>query len=167
MTEITASERRLRAALDRIDRLLDAGSTLRKPDHGAGAADQARIDALQHALAEARAGQEAAEGQAARLSEANEGLAAANRLLIEADETGGIGTDEAVQALEAEIAALREARAAEMAQMAEIMLEVERMLEPAAPAAAEAGSARDGDPALSSDDAADHVGDEGDGHGRG
>ena len=124
MSDITASERRLSAALDRIDHLLDLGphpvaqtpvpEPADQPDAGALADLQARLDA--------------ATDQAARLSEANEALIAANRDLLDAQATGGIGPDESRAALEAELAALRAARAAEMAQMSEIMTELERLL---------------------------------------
>ncbi|MDM7458431.1 MAG: hypothetical protein P3W94_003555 [Paracoccus sp. (in: a-proteobacteria)] len=167
MTEITASERRLRAALDRIDRILDAGVAPHVPSHESDAPHLARIGALEHALAEARAGQDAAEGHAARLSAANEDLAAANRLLIEADETGGIGMDEAIQALEAEITALREARAAEMAQMEAIMLEVEHMLGSATPTATEGKSVHEAHAVNNDAGSVDAVGNEGDDDGRG
>lgn len=158
MSDINASERRLSAALDRLGQLLDAAPrpaaadprqiealTLQlqeaeaqnarlnrelemarqgtaQPDHGADLADlQARI--------------EAASEQAARLAAANEDVVAANRSLIEAQDTGGIGVDEVRDALEAEIQALRAARAAEMAQMSEIMAELERLLAEDAPLA--------------------------------
>ncbi|MFN3275263.1 MAG: hypothetical protein ACK41U_11370 [Paracoccus sp. (in: a-proteobacteria)] len=146
MTEITASERRLSAALDRIDRVLEAGTqpaAAPLPDTGSAAdrdALQASADALAQALAEARDRQRQSAEEAARLSAANEDLAAANRLLIEARDTGGITGDEVAQALEAEIAALRAARAAEMAQMGDIMAELERLLAPEAEAEAGAGA---------------------------
>ncbi|RJL05681.1 hypothetical protein D3P06_06025 [Paracoccus aestuarii] len=113
MSDITASERRLSAALDRLDQLLDRPAP--QPDHAPG------LDNLQARL-------DAATEQAARLSAANEDLIAANRDLLEAQQTGGIGPDEARAALEAELSALRAARAAEMTQMSEIMAELERLL---------------------------------------
>ncbi|MBW7055965.1 hypothetical protein KY389_04550 [Paracoccus bogoriensis] len=122
MTEISASERRLSAALDRIDQLLEAGAA--RPRMG----DDPRVGQLEAALAEAEIRLREAQDGAARLSAANDGLAAANRLLIEAAETGGVTRDEAIDALRAEIAALRAAREAEMAQMAEIMAELGRLL---------------------------------------
>ena len=122
MTEISASERRLSAALDRIDQLLEAGTA--RPRAG----DDPRVGPLQTALSQTEARLRDAQDGAARLSAANDVLASANRLLIEAAETGGITRDEAVEALEAEIAALRAAREAEMAQMAEIMAELGRLL---------------------------------------
>lgn len=131
MTEITASERRLSAALDRIDQLLESGGG------GRLAAVTAERDGLRAELeavkvggsvADLEARLQAASELAARLSAANEDLMAANRLLLEAGETGGVGTDEARDALEAEIEALRAARTAEMTQMGDIMAELERLL---------------------------------------
>ncbi|WP_211242194.1 hypothetical protein [Paracoccus gahaiensis] len=143
MSDITASERRLSAALDRLDRLLEtapapaadpgliarlteerdaalarAEATGPAPEEGS---DSAVLTDLQVRL-------EAAIEQSARLSTANEELMTANRDLLDAQATGGIGPDETRAALEAEIAALRAARAAEMAQMSEIMTELERLL---------------------------------------
>lgn len=127
MTEISASERRLSAALDRIDQLLEAGTARpRGPQENAG--DDPRLGQLETALSETEARLREAQDGAARLSAANDELAAANRLLIEAAETGGVTRDEALEALQAEIAALRAAREAEIAQMAEIMAELARLL---------------------------------------
>lgn len=118
MSDITASERRLRAALDRMDKMLDEAprpaAAVPVADDGALAGLQARLDA--------------ATEQAAGLSAANEELIGANRDLLDAQETGGIGADEQMAALQAELSALRAARAAEMAQMSEIMAELERLL---------------------------------------
>lgn len=122
MTEISASERRLSAALDRIDQLLEAGTARPRAD------DDPRLGQLETALSETEARLREAQDGAARLSAANDELAAANRLLIEATETGGVTRDEALEALQAEIAALRAAREAEIAQMAEIMAELARLL---------------------------------------
>ncbi|WP_411837334.1 hypothetical protein [Paracoccus sp. ME4] len=144
MSDITASERRLSAALDRMDQLLDAGLPARadtgliaeltqqrdealarlaeRPD----AAPEAAADTVDLGGLQARL--DAATEQAAALARANDALIAANRDLIEAQETGGIGPDEQMAALEAELDALRAARAAEMAQMSEIMTELERLL---------------------------------------
>ena len=144
MSDITASERRLSAALDRMDQLLDAGLPARA-DTGLIAEltrqrDEAlarlaeRPDAAPEAAADTvdlgglQAHLDAATEQAAALARANDALIAANRDLIEAQETGGIGPDEQMAALEAELDALRAARAAEMAQMSEIMTELERLL---------------------------------------
>ncbi|SCY12987.1 hypothetical protein [Paracoccus tibetensis] len=140
MTEITASERRLSAALDRIDQLLETGSPAAARQLAALTAER---DALQAQLAAAQAEDMSARlqtlsEQAARLAAANEDLMAANRQLIEAQETGGIGADETREALEAEIEALRAARTAEMTQMGDIMAELERLL-------AEDGERKDGE----------------------
>lgn len=158
MSDITASERRLSAALDRMDQLLDAtprpaasdprqfetltlqlkqaeaendrlGRELEAARQGTGQPDQAPD------LADLRAQMEAVAEQAARLASANEDLVAANRNLLDAQTTGGVGVDEVRDALEAEIQALRAARAAEMAQMSEIMAELERLLAEDAPLA--------------------------------
>lgn len=118
MSDITASERRLRAALDRMDKMLDAAP---RPAAAAPVADDGALAGLQARL-------DAATEQAADLSAANEELIGANRDLLDAQETGGIGADEQMAALQAELSALRAARAAEMAQMSEIMAELERLL---------------------------------------
>lgn len=82
----------------------------------------------------------AAGQEAARLSAANEALAAANRALIEA---AGLPRDEALAALEAEVEALRAARAAEMAQMGDIIDTLDRMAgEAAAPETADVDGER-------------------------
>lgn len=148
MSDITASERRLSAALDRLDQLLEAGPRRDSTDSGAVAEltrrltdAEARNADLERLLAQApkpaaddagladlQQRLDAASEQSARLSAANEELMAANRNLIDADQTGGIGEDERREALEAEISALRAAREAEMAQMSEIMTELERLL---------------------------------------
>lgn len=143
MTDISVSERRLSAALDRIDQLLEAGLSRRAtgPDQDAAARlDQALAEnaQLKHALEaqpladgspdEAARRLAAATEQAVRLAAANDDLAAANRLLIEAA-SGDSDRVEAVSiALEAEIEALRAARAAEIAQLGDIMQELERLL---------------------------------------
>lgn len=119
MSDITASERRLRAALDRMDKMLDAAP--RPAAAAAPVADDGALAGLQARL-------DAATEQAAGLSAANEELIGANRDLLDAQETGGIGADEQMAALQAELSALRAARAAEMAQMSEIMAELERLL---------------------------------------
>lgn len=150
MSDISVSERRLSAALDRIDRLLEAGTArpaVAAPDdalqqrledlqaqntrlaaenaalragHGA-AADAAELDEAQARLA-------SASEQAARLAAANDDLAAANRALIDAASGSG-DADQAIRdAMSAEIEALHAARAAEIAQMGDIMIELERLL---------------------------------------
>ena len=161
MSDITASERRLSAALDRLDQLLEAGQK-RDGDHPGALADltrrlaeaESRNADLERQLSEGQpaadtsqlfdlqARLETASEQSARLSAGNEDLMAANRNLIDAEQTGGVGEDERREALEAEIAALRAAREAEMAQMSEIMTELERLLaqdQAAAPSVADKG----------------------------
>lgn len=157
MTDISVSERRLSAALDRIDQLLEAGAgrssvSAPAPDPSAVAALQQRIEDLQAqntrlaaelaalrteqgtpleaALAEARTRLSGASEQAARLAAANDDLAAANRTLIDAASGSGDTEQASIEALEAEIEALRAARAAEIAQMGDIMVELERLLAP-------------------------------------
>lgn len=151
MTDISVSERRLSAALDRIDQLLEAGLYRRPSDPAEADTDlQAQLDAVlsentqlrreldnsdatppvsdDAALAEAARRIAATTEQAARLAAANDDLAAANRILIEAA-AGQSDRVEAVSiALEAEIEALRAARAAEIAQLGDIMLELERLM---------------------------------------
>ena len=160
MIDIKASERRLAAALDRIDYLLETAppaqtATDRSTPDTAQLqgqldkvqAENARLsDALSIALAAPAATGTPADAppdapkntgndrlsslsdQAARLSLANEELAAANRGLIEALSGQTDGVEAVALALEAEIEALRAARAAEIAQIADIMAELQRML---------------------------------------
>lgn len=171
MSDISVSERRLSAALDRIDQLLEEGVGRRPAAPGPAGQDdpalQSRIDDLQAenarlagelaalradrggpleaALAEARARLSGAGEQAARLAAANDELAAANRALIESAAGEGDPEETALVALEAEIEALRAARATEIAQMGDIMQELERLLA--------AGDARPASPARAGDDA--------------
>ncbi|MBK4215533.1 hypothetical protein JJJ17_06300 [Paracoccus caeni] len=171
MTDISVSERRLSAALDRIDQFLEAGPAART-DRAAPSADiglQTRLDA---ALAENRRLQDelaardtvsdeggdrlaSASEQAARLAAANDDLAAANRVLIEAASGQGDLAEAVSVALEAEIEALRAARAAEIAQLGDIMVELERLLagegegQAAGDATAEAAADSGGVPDLS------------------
>ena len=155
MSDIAASERRLSAALDRMDQLLDSSGFSRE---GAGTAisdpgvseelaavraenTQLRSEIDELRRAERPAGDEISEDavderladageQAARLAAANDELAAANQALIEA--VSGQGDADAVtsirQALEAEIEALRAARAAEISNLGDIIMELERLL---------------------------------------
>lgn len=131
MSDISISERRLSAALDRIDQYLDRGGVAQ----GSGASDlRVELEAAQARIAELmeRPATPASDGdmaeQAARLAAANDGLAAANRALIAAM----AGEDDRIEAiglaLEAEIEALRAARAADSAQLASLLVEVERLL---------------------------------------
>ncbi|MFC3168964.1 hypothetical protein [Paracoccus fontiphilus] len=131
MSDISVSERRLSAALDRIDRLLERGgfpAASSGPDLRAELdAAHAQIAALTEQLSRQGDGPALAE-QAARLAAANDELAAANRALIQAA-SGDSDRVEAVSvALEAEIEALRAARAAEAAQLSTLLAEVERLL---------------------------------------
>ncbi|MDO5632175.1 MAG: hypothetical protein Q4G22_10090 [Paracoccus sp. (in: a-proteobacteria)] len=144
MSDIATAERRLSAALDRIDYLLETGRLRQIPAAPASDSDlAARLDA---ALAEnERLSQELAVAQnhapaadtanrlqeaieeIARLALANEELSNANRALIEAQP--GENSDQAsIAALEAEIQALRAAREAEIAQLGDIMAELERLM---------------------------------------
>ena len=133
MSDISVSERRLSAALDRIDQFLDRGGVV----HAVPGADlraeleaaHARIEALTDQLEQ----QDMAE-QAARLAAANDDLAAANRALIQAAAGEGDVIETVTVALEAEIEALRAARAAEAAQLGALMAEVERLLAEEGPA---------------------------------
>ncbi|WEF23473.1 hypothetical protein [Paracoccus sp. S3-43] len=127
MSDISVSERRLSAALDRIDQFLDRGGPVHAA-HGPDlredlAAAQARIRMLTDQLGR----QDMAE-QAARLAAANDDLIAANRALIEEAGEEGDMVEAVSRALEAEIEALRAARAAEAAQLGALMAEVERLL---------------------------------------
>ena len=155
MSDISASERRLSAALDRLDQLLDTQPAA--VPAAAPGEDPAQIAALTRQLEQLQAEndqlRQAASVEApvvqqdqdqdqddlrrqldeatqrnAEMAVANDQLAEANRNLIEAQETGGIGADEIRDALEAEVKALRAARQAEIAQMGEIMAELERLL---------------------------------------
>lgn len=135
MSDISVSERRLSAALDRIDRFLErggmAGSASSAPDLKAEL-DQAhaQIAALTEQLS--RQGDRGEDPdlaeQAARLAAANDELTAANRALIQAASGDGDRVEAVSVALEAEIEALRAARAAEAAQLGSLLAEVERLL---------------------------------------
>lgn len=155
MKVLSAAERRLIAALDRLDNAVDEAARrmaeqpaarLEAPAASAPVAEgpispeiaelhgrqAATVEALQMRLAEADERLAAAGEQAARLAAANEELAQANRALMEAAggpeawaESGEVAT---FAALQAEIEALRAARAAEIAQMSEILDTLDRML---------------------------------------
>ncbi|WP_208021200.1 hypothetical protein [Paracoccus alkanivorans] len=149
MSEITASERRLSAALDRIDQLLETGRFRSAQPLAAGDPDlraaleatQAENARLRAEIAELRKSPDAvasddpgdrlfeAGEQAARLAAANDELAAANRVLIEtAAQADGDSVTAIREALEAEIEALRAARAAEISNLGDIIIELERLL---------------------------------------
>lgn len=154
MTDISRAERRLIAALDRLDHAVERGArriaqaAVMPPERGAAAQDSASdapvsaeiallhnrqaatLEAMQMRLAEAHERLASAGAQAARLAAANDELSRANRALIDAasGDWAGQGTDATRAALEAEIEALRAARTAEIAQMAEILDALDRML---------------------------------------
>lgn len=158
MSDISASERRLIAALDRLDLAIDRGAQglaqaqqgAPQPQtvHGASASEvethlataraenrrlsddlatlhdrqAATLEAMQVRLAEAHERLTGAGEQAGRLAAANDGLAAANRALVEAGgDWSGAGEAATIAALEAEIESLRATRAAEIAQMGDIL----------------------------------------------
>lgn len=171
MSDIAASERRLSAALDRMDQLLDssgfpregAGTAISDPDVSEELAAvraentqlRAEIDALRRAesasgngISEDAVDERLADAgeQVARLAAANDDLAAANQALIEA--VSGQGDADAVtsirQALDAEIDALRAARAAEISNLGDIIMELERLL-PESDGASSSGGHADAD----------------------
>lgn len=131
MGDLTVSEKRLIAALDRIDRSIeravsglraaqeDRGGSQQQGDELAGL--QVRLDEMHEKLGRMGA-------QAARLAAANEGLSQANRLLLSKADSGGIGADEERAALEAEIEALRAARDAEIGQVGDILQALDGLL---------------------------------------
>lgn len=156
MSELSFAERRLIAALDRLDYVVERAA-LRMAEHvqptapstavdGADGAARAvpemsaeiaalhdrqaaTLEAMQTRLNEAHERLASTGDQAARLAAANDDLARANRALIHAAESAdgwAAGGDTA--ALEAEIEALRAARAAEVEQMGEILDALDRML---------------------------------------
>ncbi|KRW93161.1 hypothetical protein [Paracoccus sp. MKU1] len=158
--DLNRSEKRLIAALDRIDQFLDRAALERHAPPPASSAEdvQARLheaqaenrrlsqelaalherqattfSACEARLAEAHRRLVQAGQEAARLAAANEVLAEANRALIEAQDGGG-SQDEIRRALEAEIESLRAERAAEVAQIGEIVEALDRMIDNPAPA---------------------------------
>lgn len=135
MSDISASERRLSAALDRIDQFLELGGGRRPAAPAQDSHMAAQLAALQARL-------DSVTGQLAELARANEELKAANRALIEA--TPGSDADDGVrQALEAEIGALRAARAAEIAHLGEVMAQLEHCMAGRDEAGAAADMAQD------------------------
>lgn len=166
MKDLSAAERRLIAALDRMDhaveraarRMAELGAAATAPASvapSAPAADvsaevaalhdrqAATVEAMQQQLGRAHERLAETGAHAAQLAAANDALAQANRQLAEA--AGGAPADWArdggaaiLAALEAELAALRAARAAEIAHMGEILDALDRMLgvPPAASSAA-------------------------------
>lgn len=159
--DLNASEKRLIAALDRIDHFLDRTGLMPAVADTSGieaelrqaqgenerlSQELLRLHERQAAEMEEREarlldmqGRLQATGQeAARLSSANEALAAANRAL-----TAGTGqpADDARRALEAEVESLRAARAAEIAQMGDVVDALDRMIGTPAPEMTEAVAA--------------------------
>lgn len=135
MSDISASERRLSAALDRIDKLLEHESRAVAPtwpDSGLQSAlesaqkenQQLKIQIAALSAASPENGSDAIE----RLVAANAGLAAANRTMINT----ASGQDDAVAAVrhafEQEIESLHAAHFAEAEQLQAIMTELERLL---------------------------------------
>ncbi len=159
--DLTASEKRLIAALDRLDHFIDRAGLARAaaPAAAAVSGDHAGIEARLHAahdenqrlsgelvlLHERQTAQLADYG--IRLTEANERLlgavqeaarlAAANEVLANANRAliaaAGAPADEARLALEAEIESLRAIRAAEIAQMGDLLAVLDRMVGTPAP----------------------------------
>ena len=159
--DLTASEKRLIAALDRLDHFIDRAGLARAaaPAAAAASGDHAGIEARLHAahdenqrlsgelvlLHERQTAQLADYG--IRLTEANERLlgavqeaarlAAANEVLANANRAliaaAGAPADEARLALEAEIESLRAIRAAEIAQMGDLLAVLDRMVGTPAP----------------------------------
>jgi hypothetical protein len=150
MSDITVSERRLSAALDRIDQLLERGpkSADSRPaeqgelekDLAVARAENARLAyelaALRSAgdvppdatLSDLRIRLDRLGEQTVRLAAANDQLASANGDLVAAS-AGQSTIDPAILAAkDAEISALKSARAAEAAQMEEVLAELERLL---------------------------------------
>lgn len=125
--DLNASEKRLIAALDRIDLLIDRAAAAGGGVEGDGAPQQAppeastdhdaALAACEARLAEAQDRLDAAGAEAARLAEANAALVEANAALL----AGAPGAAEIRQAFEAELEALRAARAAEMGQVGDIL----------------------------------------------
>lgn len=134
MNDISESEQRLSAALERIDygidRLQAATRAAEKqaafsPAPAAISEDMADLQRRQTAaLDRAQQRLAAAGAEAARLASANDRLMEANRVFL----SGNQGRDAALHALEAEIEALRAARSAEIAQMGDILAALEAML---------------------------------------
>lgn len=168
--DLNASEKRLIAALDRIDHFIDRATTARTaapvPTPAPVAGGLAEIETQLHAAhhENQRLSGELVllhERQTAllsncemRLAESHERLlgagqeaarlAAANEALAEANRAliaaSGLPADETRLALEAEIESLRAARAAEIAQMGDLLEALDRMIDTPAPEQPEAGA---------------------------
>ncbi|WP_205949743.1 hypothetical protein [Paracoccus contaminans] len=151
MIDFSAAERRLIAALERLDHCValaaqrpaaqgpqaDAGQPAASLPPAPPSAEiaalhdrqAATLEAMAMRLAEANERLAAAGEAGARLAAANDDLARANRDLIAQLRGDGADAQTAVRAaLDAEIEALRAARAAELAQMGEILDALDRML---------------------------------------
>ena len=112
MSNFPDSEKRLAAALARIDSALDRGQDAQAPD----AAGQ---DALRAEIADLRDQLGNAQAETLRLQSENAGLAALADPAKTADESG---------ALTAELASLKATRAAEIAALDDIMAGLENLL---------------------------------------
>lgn len=152
MGDLTASEKRMIAALDRIDYSIERAADGLRGAAGAPAPDpdtdelrrentrlgaelgalqerqETALTALEDRLAQMSARLLVAEEKAVQLAVANEALIKANRELV-SHAGEGPGDDQIRLALEAEVEALRAARAAEVAQMDEIVETLDRMLD--------------------------------------
>lgn len=157
MTDFSAAEHRLTAALERLDRSVERAARRladRGPADGAAAGQSetaagrvtpaapplaemealrarqgATLEAMQMRLSEAHERLAGAGHSAAALAAANEALTLANRDLIEQLRGGVTDAEPAIRAaLDAEIESLRAARDAEVAQMGEILDALDRML---------------------------------------
>lgn len=151
MIDFSAAERRLIAALERLDHCVAVAAqrlAAQEPQAVAGQPaaplppappsaeiaalhdrQAATLEAMAMRLAEANERLAAAGEAGARLAAANDDLARANRDLIAQLRSNGADAETAVRAaLDAEIEALRAARAAEVAQMGEILDALDRML---------------------------------------
>ncbi|SDD20619.1 hypothetical protein SAMN05421538_101100 [Paracoccus isoporae] len=142
MTSFAESEKRLIAALGRIDRALEAGPAAADQPERDGESDEsaARITALRDENTALKRRLAEAGEDATRLARANEMLAAENATLTKA------GGGEAEAALRAEIEALKAARAAEIAALEDIMASLETFAAEA-PRASDAPYAEDVAPA--------------------
>lgn len=138
MNDISESEQRLSAALERIDYGIDRLQAVIKTAQSRPAPpptiaspisdDMASLQQRQtKALDRAQQRLAASGSEAARLAAANDRLMESNRALIAGQSGAGAG-DAVLQALETEIEALRAARAAEIAQMGDILAALETML---------------------------------------
>lgn len=154
MSDISVSERRLSAALDRIDQLLEQGLALSVPDDRSAEQEQGELEKdlavaraenarLAYELAALRAAGDVPPDaaladlrkrlddlghQTVRLAAANDQLSAANGDLLAAAAGRGDFDAAANAAKDAEIAALKSARLAEAAQLEEVLFQLERLL---------------------------------------